>query len=208
MYQWNVVPFGLKNAPAFFQRRMDSIFSRYDFIITYIDDILVHSPDEETHLEHLAIFFKEVQDHGIVLSEKKMKLFQDNVDFLGLHVYKGQIQMQPHVLTKISEFPDVLKDTKSIQRFLGMLNYIHKYLPRLSEKIAPIRRHMNGGWSNQATQAVRNIKEICQRLPKLKPPGQGQMILQTDASDEFWSVVLFERGEMKLKNYVHILWTR
>lgn len=43
-YQWKVVLFGSKNAPAFFQRRMDFIFGKYDFIITYIDDILIHSP--------------------------------------------------------------------------------------------------------------------------------------------------------------------
>jgi len=57
-YQWKVVPFGLKNAPAFFQRRMDYIFAKHDFIVTYIDDILIHSPDVHTHLEHLEIFLK------------------------------------------------------------------------------------------------------------------------------------------------------
>lgn len=136
-----------------------------------------------------------MQTHGLVLSEKKMVLFQEYVDFLGLHVYKGQIQMQPHVLSKIVEFPDELRDTKSIQRFSGVLNYIHKYLPRISEKTTPIRRHTSGGWSNQATKAVREIKPICKNLPKLKPPSQGKLILQTNASDEFWSAVLFEKGE-------------
>lgn len=52
-YQWKVIPFGLKNAPAFFQRRMNFIFAKYDFIVTYIDDILIHSPDVQTHLKHL-----------------------------------------------------------------------------------------------------------------------------------------------------------
>ena len=46
-FQWKVVPFGLKNSPAFFQRRMDFIFGKYDFIVVYIDDILIHSPDLE-----------------------------------------------------------------------------------------------------------------------------------------------------------------
>ena len=67
-----------------------------------------------------------------------MILLQESMDFLGIHILNGQIQMQPHVLTKLSEFPDVLPDTKSIQRFLGVLNYVHKYIPRLSSKTAPI----------------------------------------------------------------------
>lgn len=74
-YQWKVVPFGLKNALAFFQRRMDYIFSKYNFTVTYIDDILIHSPDVHTHMKHLEIFLEEVRNHGIVLSRTKMSLF-------------------------------------------------------------------------------------------------------------------------------------
>lgn len=107
-YQWKVVPFGLKNDPTIFQWRMDYIFGKYDFIVVYIDDILIHSKYFESHLRHLQIFLEEVKQHGIVLSEQKMLLFQENIDFLCIHVIKGRIQMQPHVLTKLSKFPDQL----------------------------------------------------------------------------------------------------
>lgn len=70
---------------------MDFIFGNYDFIITYIDDILIHSPGLQTNLAHLEIFFQEVQAHGIVFSEKKMVLFQNDIDFLGIHVIDGHI---------------------------------------------------------------------------------------------------------------------
>lgn len=192
-FQWKVVPFGLKNALAFFQRRMDHIFRKYDFIVVYIDGILVHSLDLESHLQHLQIFLEEAKTHGLVLSEKKMVLFQESIDFLGIHVSDGKIQMQPHVLTKLSEFPDQLTDKTMIQRFLGILNYVHKYIPNLSEKTAPIREFLNGGWSNEATKAVQLLKQECQKLPALKPPGNGFMILQTDASTNFWAATLLER---------------
>jgi len=169
---------------------MDYIFAKHDFIVTYIDDILIHSPDVHTHLEHLEIFLKEVKQHGIVLSERKMSLFQDSIDFLGINVANGAIQMQPHVLTKLTQFPDELKDTKTIQIFLGVLNYLHKYIPNLSEKTTPIRRHNNQGWSQEATEAVKKLKEECQHLPRLQPPGDGLLILQTDASLDFWAAVL------------------
>lgn len=186
-----MVPFSLKNAPVFFQRRIYFIFGKHDFIVTYIDGILVHSPDLETHLKHLEIFLREVQNHGIVISENKMVLFQDSIDFLGINVVNGQIQMQPHVLTKLSQFPDELKDTKTIQRFFGVLNYVHRYIPRLLEKTSTIRKHLREGWSSEATTVVKEIKSECQQLPKLQPPGDGILILQTDASDSFWVAVLF-----------------
>ena len=133
---------------------MDFNFGQYYFIVVYIDDILIHSDNLDDHLKHLTIFLEEVRRHGIVLSEKKMLLFQDSIYFLGIHIVNGKIQMQPHVLTKLAEFPDQLTDTKMIQRFLGILNYIHKYIPRLSEKTAPIRQHLHGGWSLEATASV------------------------------------------------------
>ena len=54
---------------------------------------------------------------------------------------------------------------------------------------------MNSGWSPEATEAVKLLKEECQHIPELKPPGNGFLILQTDASDYFWAAFLFERQE-------------
>lgn len=84
-----------------------------------------------------------------------MSLFQDSIDFFGIHVVNGAMQMQLHVLTKLTQFPYELKDTKTIQRFLGVLNYIHKYIPRLTEKTAPIRKHLKEGWSPEATTTIK-----------------------------------------------------
>ena len=52
-YEWNVLPFGLKNAPQIFQRKMDNIFKDYDFIHVYVDDMLISSKTKEQHLKHL-----------------------------------------------------------------------------------------------------------------------------------------------------------
>ena len=57
-------------------------------------------------MKHLQIFLEETKQHGIVLLENKMLLFHDSIDFLGIHIINGKIQMQPHVITKLSEFPD------------------------------------------------------------------------------------------------------
>lgn len=66
------MPFGLKNAPQIFQRRMDNVFKHlYLFCLVYVDDILITSSTPEEHQEHLQLFAQTVQKHGIVLSQKK-----------------------------------------------------------------------------------------------------------------------------------------
>lgn len=59
----------------------------------------------------------------------------------------------------------------------------------------PIRKHLKEGWSPEAPTAIKQLKEECQQFPKLQPPRDGLLILQTDASLDFWAAVLFERRE-------------
>lgn len=74
-YEWLVMPFGLKNTPQIFQRKMDKIFSYYsDFILVYIDDILIYSNNKEDHKKHIEKFIFLCKEHGIILSEKKAEI--------------------------------------------------------------------------------------------------------------------------------------
>jgi hypothetical protein len=154
---------------------------------------LVHSLAEEYHVHRLEVFCKECELHGIVLSEKNIDLFKTSIEFLRIIVKYGKIQMQQHIVQKIFGFSDELHNTQQTQKFLGILNYVHKYVPRLSQKTAPIRQHLSSGWSLDATQAIQQLKIECQQLRVLKPPRYGQLILQTDASDDFWASILFEK---------------
>ena len=76
-FEWLVMPFGLKNAPAIFQRKMDNIFSKYkEFVIVYIDDILIFSRTREEHIGHLKLVFAEFIKHGIIISSKRAQFFR------------------------------------------------------------------------------------------------------------------------------------
>ena len=84
-YEWIVMPFGLKNAPQVFQRKMDKIFSDYSsFIIVYIDDMLICSYNEKDHEKHLDIFITLYKEHGIILSKKKVEIKKKEIEFLGM----------------------------------------------------------------------------------------------------------------------------
>ena len=89
-YEWNVMPFGLKNAPSEFQNIMNSIFNHISQMsIIYIDDVFIFSEDIDSHFKHLKIFFKIVKHNGLVISAKKIKLFQTKIRFLGHDLYQG-----------------------------------------------------------------------------------------------------------------------
>ena len=83
-YEWNVLPFGLKNAPHIFQRKMDNIFRDYDFIHVYVDDMLISSKTKEQRLKHLDTFINLCQTHGIELSKNKSIIGEPKIKFLGL----------------------------------------------------------------------------------------------------------------------------
>ena len=89
-YEWNVMPFDLKNAPSDFQNIMNDIFTPFtDFSTVYINDALIFSKSIDHHWKHLDIFVKVIKQRGLVVSASKISLFQDKIRFLGHNIYKG-----------------------------------------------------------------------------------------------------------------------
>ncbi|GLT97479.1 hypothetical protein SLE2022_150410 [Rubroshorea leprosula] len=86
-FEWQVMPFGLKNAPSIFQRKMDQIFKKYfDFVLVYIGDILIFSKTETEHIKHLQVVFTEFLKNGLIISKKKMELSKEYIEFLGMRM--------------------------------------------------------------------------------------------------------------------------
>ena len=87
-YEWNVIPFGLKNAPSEFQNIINDIFTPYtSFIIVYIDDVLVFSNTLDQHFKHLQTFLHVIEKNGLAVSTSKMVLFQTKIRYLGHDIY-------------------------------------------------------------------------------------------------------------------------
>ncbi|KAL0415712.1 UNVERIFIED_CONTAM: putative enzymatic polyprotein [Sesamum latifolium] len=121
-YIWNVMPMGLANAPQIFQKKMDNIFKDYfEFIFVYIDDILIASKNMKDHIKHLEIFSDACHREGLVLSEKKATIVVNKIEFLGILIDETGIELQDHIVEKIRNFLDVLKDKKHLQSFLELL---------------------------------------------------------------------------------------
>lgn len=128
-YEWNVMPFRLKNALQIFQRRMDEVIKHIShFCIVYIDDLLIHSNDINEHIGHLEKFCYIMKKHGITLSQKKAEIAKTEIEFLRLFIKGGELQLQSHIGEKLQEFSEKMKDKKQIQSFLGILNYAEGFI--------------------------------------------------------------------------------
>ena len=178
---------------------MDRIFKKISiFCIVYIDDILVFSHNKYVYIAHIHKIFDLCKDNNIILSKKKIELFKNKIDFLGLKIDKGKIELQPHITTKILSFPNKLEETKELQKFLGLLNYGRKFIPNLSTLVRPLYNKLskNGQryFNNEDVKLIQRIKEIVKNLgPIALPIDSYYKIIQTDASSKGWAGILIQK---------------
>ncbi|CAL5422602.1 unnamed protein product [Camellia sinensis] len=196
LYEWLVMPFGLKNAPAVFQRKMDVCFKgTEEFIAVYIDDILVFSPDEQTHEKHIQVMIEVCKKNGLILSPTKMKIAAVQMDFLGSTIGQGEIKLQAHIITKVANFSEeTLKETKGLRSWLGLLNYARSYIKDLGRMLSPLYSKVSPKGekrlNSQDWSLIREIKKKIQALPNLSIPPEGcVIILETDGCMEGWGGV-------------------
>jgi hypothetical protein len=196
LYEWLVMPFGLKNAPAVFQRKMDTCFrGTEEFIAVYIDDILVFSETEEQHRKHLEIMLHICEKWGLILSPTKMKIAVPEIEFLGAVISNQRIKLQPHLIKKIVQFDEEkLKEKAGLRSWLGILNYARNYIPKLGILLGPLYSktspHGDKRLKPSDYQLISHIKELVQHLPDLElPPQQSYIILETDGCMEGWGGV-------------------
>ncbi|GKB25639.1 ORFIII-like polyprotein [Tanacetum coccineum] len=197
LYEWLVMPFGLKNAPAVFQRKMDKcIKGTESFIVVYIDDKLVFSKNEKDHAKHLERMLNICEDNGLVLFPTKMKIAVSTVDFLGAVIGEGTIKLQPHIIKKIVNFnEEELMTKKGLRSFLGILNYARNRIPKLGILLRPLYEKTNTHGDKRLKpsnyELVRKIKEQVQNLPDLEIPQEtAYIILETDGCMEGWGGIL------------------
>nr|AFO11495.1 polyprotein [Sugarcane bacilliform virus] len=196
LYEWLVMPFGLKNAPAVFQRKMDDCFRGTErFIAVYIDDILVFSSSEEEHAEHLWIMLQICQKNGLILSPSKYKIGVKRVDFLGSTIGDNQLAVQDHIVSKIADFDDEkLKTKEGLKSWLATLNYARNHIKDMGKLLGPLypKTSEKGakGLNSEDWKLISRIKTMVRNLPKLTiPPEDAYIIIETDACATGWGAV-------------------
>ena len=129
-YQFEAVPFGLAQAPAYFQQLISMVLQDCsEFMMAYLDDIIIFSRNEHEHLKHIQIIFQKLIDAGLKLKESKCDFFKKEIHYLGQLISSEGIHPLPEKLDTIRNMPRP-KTPKEIKQFLGLCSYYRKFVPR------------------------------------------------------------------------------
>lgn len=174
LWEFLRMPFGLKNAAQSFQRLMDGILRDVPFAFVYLDDILVASHSPQEHYQHLQQLFKLLSSNGLVINKAKCVFGADELDFLGHHVSAAGIAPLPDRIAALQNSSAPTNRT-GLQRFLGMVNYYHRFLPGIADTLAPLHAQASGKgqnieWSDVCQEAFDKAKTVLSKAVLLHHP--------------------------------------
>ena len=139
LFEYTIMPFGLCNTPATFQRIMNHLLwdSLDEFVLVFLDDILIYSRTKEEHLQHIRTVLKKLQDEKFYGRLKKCDFFKKEVEYLGFDV--GEYGLKPSLskIKVILEWPTPQSIT-DVRSFLGLANFYRKFVRWFSEIAAPM----------------------------------------------------------------------
>ena len=129
---------GLCNAPATFQSLMNRIFAHCidDFLVVYMDDLLIFSKDEQSNLEHIETVLSRLRKHELYVSPAKCEFFKREIDFLGLIVGRYGLKVNPNKVSVLKEWPKPISLTE-VRSFLGLIQFFRRFIKSFSEMATP-----------------------------------------------------------------------
>jgi len=181
-YFYRVMPFGLKNAGVTYQRLMDKVFSHLtgQCVEVYVDDVVVKSPSHHQHAEDLAVVFSALRQYNLRLNPDKCVFGVDRGKFLGFMLTQCGIEANPEKCKAIIEMrsPTTVKE---VQRLIGRLTAISRFLPKLAEQTQPIiqllKKSTRFTWSDDYEQIFQKLKTTLTSPPILHKPDTSQPLL-------------------------------
>ena len=177
-YQFNRVPFGLAQAPAYFQKLINDVLKGCNFAMGYLDDIIIYSRSEKEHLEHLEEIFTRLKTAGLKLKLEKCCFFKKHIQYLGQLISADGIQPLPEKFESIAKMP-APKNPKEVKQFLGLVGYYRKFVPRFAD-ISRVLTHLTKKdvefkWTPECKKLLSDLKGISTtstNTPISRPPSQ------------------------------------
>lgn len=139
LWQFNVMPFGLCNAPATFERVMDEVFRELSWrtALIYLDDIIVYSRTFEEHIQNLEVVLGRLQAANLKLSPGKCHFFKTNVKYLGHVVSPSGLSTDPQKIESVQQWP-IPKTKRQVRSFLGLCSYYRRFIEEFSMIAKPL----------------------------------------------------------------------
>ena len=210
LYQYKVMPFGLCNAPATFQRVIEQALCGLQWHITvlYLDDIIVYSRDFEEHLRNLSLVFDRLETTNLKLKANKCYFFQKEVKFLGHVVSEKGIMTDPDKTKAVREWR-IPQSVTELRSFLGFVSYYRRFIKDFAQIAKCLheltKKNVQWKWTAECDIAFQFLKFKLLSAPILGYPevNGGLFILDTDASNEAIGAVLsqIQDGQEKVIAY-------
>ena len=199
LYQYKVLPFGLKNAPATFQRLINKVIKGLPTTEVYIDDIVLFNDTWEGHMESIRALFERLTEAKLTVNLAKSQLVKAKVTFLGHVIGQGEVQPVKAKVEAIFNFPQPA-DKKDLMRFLGMAGYYRKFCENFSDVVAPLTNLLSKKnkfiWTDACSQAFEHVKIMLASEQVLKAPDfTNPFKLYVDASDVGVGSVLLQEDD-------------
>ena len=221
LYEWIRIPFGLCNAPASFQRFIETCLGdlRDDICVPYLDDIIVFSKSFDEHIEHLRKVLQRLKAHGVKLKPKKCTIFKREVLFLGRIVSEEGYKLDPSTVAPIIRMKETPpKTVNEVRKLMGFLNYYRRYIENFSRIAKPIydlvklvdhdkndanpkRKYRNQpppnqqiSWTPTHQSALERLIQCLVSVPVMAyPEPNNSFVLHTDASESGLGAVLYQQ---------------
>jgi len=175
-YEFVVMPFGLTNAPTTFCTFMNDIFWEWlgDFVVVYIDDILIYSASLEEHAEHLWKVFQRLKENKLYAKLEKCEFRVTKVDFLGHRITQEGLKMDDHKVKAILDW-EPPKSVSALRSFLGLASYYRKFIKNFVKMVAPLTNLFKKcaetyEWDAACDEAFETLKGILVKALVLKLP--------------------------------------
>ena len=213
VYEFNRMPFGLRNAPMSFQMLMSQVLRglHWKIVLCYIDDILVFSKTFEEHLYHLSQVFSRLREANLTLKPEKCQFGLEKVKYLGHVLSKNGVSVDTEKTDKVRNFP-IPTSQKELKSFLGLCNYYRRFVKGFAKIASPLNfllkgnkkgKFKSGDWTDECQRAFQNLKDALISPPILGFPDMNKkFILSTDASGTAIGYIL---GQLNDQNQEYVI---
>lgn len=200
-YEFNRMPFGLKGAPATFQRLMNQLLTGLvgSKCFVYLDDIIVVGKTFQEHKNNIIDVFNKLRDAKLKIKPSKCHFLKQEINFLGHIITNKGIKPDPSKIEVVKNYP-IPKNIKDIQSFLGLANYYRRFIKDFSKVAQPmtalLKKNVKYNWCEKCDTAFNTLKNLLTTPPILQYPDYSEeFIVTTDASQTALGAVL-SQGEI------------
>ena len=187
-YEFDRMPFGLKNAPATFQRLMDLVLTglQGEELFVYMDDIVIYAKSLEEHERKYNALIQRLQKANLKLQPDKCEFLKSEVTYLGHVISRDGVKPDPKKLEAVENFPHP-KTPKNIKQFLGLAGYYRRFIPNFSNLAKPLTNLLKNDtkfkWTSAQEDSFQTLKQkLCEEPVLQYPDFSKPFILTTDAS--------------------------